>query len=102
MKRKLRLLTALLLSLALLCGCSGGTSLGEKMAGLLAQQGSGARVTNEDLVYERPDPEQLEQMRCAGLALAAVNDNGLVTVLAFGARPGEDMTLQATVTEVQR
>ena len=50
----------------------------------------------------QPDPGQLEQMRCLGLALAAVNDNGLVTVLAFGARPEEDMTLQATVTEVQR
>ena len=47
-------------------------------------------------------PEQLEAMRCAGLALAAVNDNGLVTVLAFGGKPEEDMTLQATVTEVQR
>ena len=60
----------------------------------------GAGLTSK--IDLQPDPEQLEQMRCAGLALAAVNDNGLVTVLAFGARPGEDMTLQATVTEVQR
>ena len=50
----------------------------------------------------QPDPEQLEKMRCLGMALAAVNDNGLVTVLAFGGKPEEDMTLQATVTEVQR
>ena len=50
----------------------------------------------------QPDPDQLEWMRCLGMALAAVNDSGLVTVLAFGARPEEDMTLQATVTEVQR
>ena len=50
----------------------------------------------------QPDPDRLEQMRCLGMALAAVNDGGLVTVLAFGARPEEDMTLQATVTEVQR
>lgn len=50
----------------------------------------------------QPDPEQLEQMRTLGMALAAVNDNGLVTVFAFGAKPEENMTLQATVTEVQR
>ena len=60
----------------------------------------GAGLTSK--IDLQPDPEQLEQMRCAGLALAAVNDNGLVTVLAFGSRPGEDITLQATVTEVQR
>jgi hypothetical protein len=60
----------------------------------------GAGLTSK--IDLQPDPEQREQMRCAGLALAAVNDNGLVTVLAFGARPEEDMTLQVTVTEVQR
>ena len=60
----------------------------------------GAGLTSK--IDLQPGPEQLEMMRCAGMALAAVNDNGLVTVLAFGARPGEDMTLQATVTEVQR
>ena len=43
-----------------------------------------------------------EQMRTAGMALAAVNDNGLVTVFAFGTKPEDDMILQATVTEVQR
>jgi hypothetical protein len=50
----------------------------------------------------QPAPEQLERMRTMGMALAAVNDNGLVTVFAFGAKPEDDMTLQATVTEVQR
>ena len=50
----------------------------------------------------QPGPDLLEQMRGLGIALAAVNDGGLVTVLAFGARPEADMTLQATVTEVQR
>lgn len=50
----------------------------------------------------QPDPEQLERMRGLGMALAAVNDNGLVTVFAFGSKPEEDMTLQATVTEVHR
>jgi len=60
----------------------------------------GAGLTSK--IDLQPDPEQLERMRCLGIALAAVNDNGLVTVLAFGGKPGEDMTLQATVTEVQR
>jgi hypothetical protein len=60
----------------------------------------GAGLTSK--IDLQPDQEQLEQMRCLGMALAAVNDNGLVTVLAFGARPEEDMTLQVTVTEVQR
>ena len=60
----------------------------------------GAGLTSK--IDLQPDPDQLERMRCLGMALAAVNDSGLVTVLAFGARPEEDMTLQATVTEVQR
>ena len=50
----------------------------------------------------QPDPAPLEQMRCRGMALAAVNDNGLVTVFALGQKPEGDMTIQATVTEVQR
>ena len=60
----------------------------------------GAGLTSK--IDLQPDSEQLERMRCLGMALAAVNDSGLVTVLAFGARPEADMTLQATVTEVQR
>lgn len=60
----------------------------------------GAGLTSK--IDLQPDQERLEQMRVLGMALAAVNDNGLVTVLAFGARPEVDMTLQATVTEVQR
>ncbi|MBQ3487545.1 MAG: hypothetical protein IJA71_04585 [Clostridia bacterium] len=60
----------------------------------------GAGLTSK--IDLQPDPEQLEQMRRLGMALAAVNDNGLVTVLAFGGKPEEEMTLQATVTEVQR
>jgi hypothetical protein len=60
----------------------------------------GAGLTSK--IDLQPDPEQLEAMRCMGMALAAVNDNGLVTVLAFGGKPEADMILQATVTEVQR
>lgn len=60
----------------------------------------GAGVTSK--VDLQPSPEQLERLRLRGAALTAVNDNGLVTVYALGAKPGEDMTLQATVTEVNR
>ena len=44
----------------------------------------------------------LEKMRLAGMGLAAQNDGGQVTVHAFGVCPGEDLTIQATVMEVQR
>ena len=68
MRGKLRLLTALLLVLALLAGCSCEKSLGEKVAELQAQRGQkddGPRITNEDLVYTRPDAEELERLLTA-------------------------------------
>jgi len=50
----------------------------------------------------QPSPEQLEQLRLRGIALAAVNEGGRLSVYAFGEKPREAMTFQATVTEVQR
>ncbi len=50
----------------------------------------------------QPTAEQLERMRQLGMALAAENNQGAVTVYAFGAKPREAMTIQTTVTEVQR
>lgn len=60
----------------------------------------GAGVTSK--VDLQPDARQLEQLRSLGVSLAAMNDNGLVTVYAFGSAPPGELTLQATVTEVQR
>ena len=50
----------------------------------------------------QPTADQLESLREVTTAFAAENDNGLVTVYAFGDKPTEDITFQATITEVQR
>lgn len=61
-----------------------------------------AGVTVTSKIDLQPDDAQLEQMRLQGTAFAAGNDNGLVTVYAFGCKPEEDITFQATVMEVNR
>jgi len=44
---------------------------------------------------------QIAMDQIAGVtAFTAENDGGAVTVYAIGDRPGEDLTLQATITEV--
>ncbi len=50
----------------------------------------------------QPGPEQLETMRSLGMGLAAENDGGTVTLYAYGSKPREAMTIQATIMEVQR
>lgn len=59
-------------------------------------------ITAASRVDLQPGAELLEQMRLAGMGLAAENDGGLVTVYAFGGYPKENVTVQATVTEVQK
>lgn len=59
-------------------------------------------ITAASRVDLQPGAELLEQMRLAGMGLAAENDGGLVTVYAFGGCPKENVTVQATVTEVQK
>ena len=59
-------------------------------------------ITAASRVDLQPGAELLEEMRLAGMGLAAENDGGQVTVYAFGACPREALTLQATVTEVQK
>ena len=59
-------------------------------------------ITAASRVDLQPGVELLEEMRLTGCSLAAENDNGMVTVYAFGCKPLEDITLQATVTEVQK
>ena len=59
-------------------------------------------ITAASRVDLQPGAELLEEMRLAGMGLAAENDGGQVTVHAFGVCPGEDLTIQATVMEVQR
>ena len=59
-------------------------------------------ITAASRVDLQPGAELLEQMRLAGMGLAAENDGGQVTVYAFGGCPKENVTVQATVTEVQK
>ena len=59
-------------------------------------------ITATSRVDLQPDEALLEKMRLAGMGLAAQNDGGQVTVHAFGVCPGEDLTIQATIMEVQR
>lgn len=57
-------------------------------------------ITATSLVELQPDSVLLQKMYLEGWSLAAENDGGIVTVYAFGAKPGEDFSLQATMTEV--
>ena len=44
--------------------------------------------------------QQLQRFHAMDLALTTENDGGAVTLYAIGDKPTEDMTLQATLTEV--
>lgn len=65
-----------------------------------AQQVSVDGISVSSMVDLQPDARQLEQLRRLELALTAVNEEGVVTVYATGDLPAEDITVQATVTEV--
>lgn len=67
-----------------------------------SQQVEADGVTVNSKIDLQPSEPQLEAMRLEGTAYAAVNDNGLVTVYAFGAKPRQDQVFQATVMEVHR
>lgn len=53
-------------------------------------------VSNASMVNIHPGPEQLAAMKTIFLAR---NDNGTVTVYAIGAKPDQDYTFQASVTD---
>lgn len=57
-------------------------------------------VTATSKIDLQASGEILLQLRQMGCALYAVNEDGIVTVHAIGQRPMLDLTLQATVTEV--
>lgn len=58
-------------------------------------------ITAHSKVDLQPTPTQLEAMRSKEIGLQAQNNGGTITVVAIGTKPAEDMTMQATVTEVQ-
>ncbi|MCI7639163.1 MAG: hypothetical protein MSS60_04975 [Clostridiales bacterium] len=47
-----------------------------------------------------PSVSNLERLRIMGTGLCTENDDGTVTVYAIGNKPDEDITIQASITEV--
>ena len=59
-----------------------------------------AGVSSNSKVDLQLDPGALEALRCREVSFTACNEAGVVTLYAIGHRPEEDLTFQATVTEV--
>ena len=59
---------------------------------------AGATANSKVDIY--PTPEQLIELQSAGIALVAVNENGVVTVYAINNKPTSDYSMQVTLTEV--
>ena len=57
-------------------------------------------VTANSKVDLQPSPDQLNRLIDDGVSMTTLNDNGVVTVFAFGAAPEIDMTMPVLVTEV--
>jgi hypothetical protein len=47
-----------------------------------------------------PTPEQLIELQSAGIALVAVNEDGVITVYALNNKPASDYSMQVTLTEL--
>ena len=59
---------------------------------------AGATANSKVDIY--PTPEQLVELQTAGIALVAVNEDGVVTVYALNNKPTTDYSMQVTLTEV--
>lgn len=59
---------------------------------------AGATTNSKVDIY--PTPEQLVELQNAGIALVAVNEDGVVTVYAINNKPTSDYDMQVTLTEV--
>ena len=59
-----------------------------------------ATVTAATKVELNPTVSQIVSLQNDDIALMAENNNGAVTVYAFGDKPSSTMTMQATLTEV--
>lgn len=60
-----------------------------------------AGVTANSKIDICPTPEQLIELQNAGIALMAVNEDGIVTVYAINNKPSTDYAMQVTITEVE-
>lgn len=59
---------------------------------------AGATINSKIDLY--PTPEQLVELQSDGIALVAVNEDGIVTVYALNNKPTSDYSMQVTLTEV--
>lgn len=57
-------------------------------------------VTKKSKIDLQPTTDLLTYLQDAEISLVATNDNGIVTVYAVGYKPDIDITIQATITEV--
>ena len=96
-----------------LVGGTGGTVTQAKTVDLLADAWFGGEGVYSQIVEAdgtsihskvdlQPSADQLQAFHSMELALATENNNGVITVYAFGCKPETDIAIQATVTEVIR
>ncbi len=71
-------------------------------AGMWSQIVEVAEASPFSKIDLQPNTEQLLALQKSQTAMSAENADGIITVYAFGEKPREDMTLQATVTEIVR
>ena len=57
-------------------------------------------VTANSKVDIYPTPEQLVELQSSGIALVAVNEDGVVTVYALNNKPTSNYDMQVTLTEI--
>ena len=58
-------------------------------------------VTSNKQIDIRPSPEQLHELLESGISLTAVNDSGVVKVVAIGGKPETDYSIQVIVSDVE-
>ena len=58
-------------------------------------------VTSNKQIDMRPSPEQLHELLESGISLTAVNDSGVVKVVAIGGKPATDYSIQIIVSDVE-
>lgn len=58
-------------------------------------------VTSNKQIDIRPSPEQLHELLESGISLTAVNDSGVVKIVAIGGKPTSDYSMQIIVSDVE-
>lgn len=58
-------------------------------------------ITNNSKIDLNPTLDQLNELLVCGIALQAINENGIVTVYAMGGKPASDYNIQVGITETE-